>query len=101
MVEFNEKGGGDASNPTTTKDGQTMASPTRSPAAKAEPSKSTTATASSTPAREGKDYAPSKGGDVDPTKPLLTYSRPKGEYKGEDADPIIIDVWLSNVKLLD
>src|SRR6267378_3188262 len=53
MVEFTVKGGGDASKPTTTKDGQTMASPTKSPAAKTEPSKSATATASSTPAREG------------------------------------------------
>src|SRR5947209_13699728 len=99
IVEFTVKGGGDASKPTTTKDGQTMASPTKSPTAKAEPTKSATATASSTPAREGKDYAPSKGGDVDPTKPLLTYSRPKGEYKGEDADPIMIDFWLWNAKL--
>src|SRR3979490_460140 len=32
MVEFTVKGGGDASKPTTTKDGQTMASPTNSPA---------------------------------------------------------------------
>ena len=79
MVEFTVKGGGDASKPTTTKDGQTMASPT--------------------PAREGKDYAPSKAGDVDPAKPLLTYSRPKGEYKGEDSDPIMIDFWLLNAKL--
>src|SRR5438876_2131489 len=78
FVEFTVKGGGDASKPTTTKDGQTMASPTKSPAAKAEPTKSATAATSATPAREGKDYAPSKGGDVDPTKPLLTYSRPKG-----------------------
>ena len=99
MVEFTVKGGGDASKPTTTKDGQTMASPTKSPAARAEPSKSATATASATPAREGKDYAPSKGGDVDSTKPLLTYSRPKGEYKDQDADPIMIDFWLSNAKL--
>ncbi len=99
MVEFTVKGGGDASKPTTTKDGQTMASPTKSPAARAEPSKSAMATASATPVREGKDYAPSKGGDVDPTKPLLTYSRPKGEYKGEDADPIMIDFWLSNTRL--
>src|SRR5947207_8559246 len=52
MVEFTVKGGGDASKPTITKDGQTMASPTKSPAAKAEPSKSATATASATPARE-------------------------------------------------
>jgi hypothetical protein len=95
MVEFTVKGGGDASKPTTTKDGQTMASP----AAKAEPSKAATATASATPAREGKDYRPSKAGEIDPTKPLLTYSRPKGEYKAEDADPIMIDFWLSNVRL--
>jgi hypothetical protein len=99
MVEFTVKGGGDASKPTTTKDGKTMADATRSPAAKAEPSKAATPTASATPAREGKDFAPSKAGDVDPAKPLLTYSRPKGEYKGEDADPIMIDFWLSNAKL--
>lgn len=95
MVEFTVKGGGDASKPTTTKDGQTMASPTKSPAAKSEPS----AVASATPAREGKDYAPSTAGAVDGTKPLLTYSRPKGEYKDADADPIMIDFWLSNGKL--
>ncbi len=101
MVEFTVKGGGDASQPTTTKDGQTMASPTKSPAAKSAPSKAANAnvSASPTPSREGKDYAPSNAGNVDPTKPLLTYSRPKGEYKGEDADPIMIDFWLSNAKL--
>ena len=43
--------------------------------------------------------ASSKAGDVDPAKPLLTYSRPKGEYKDADADPIMIDFWLSNAKL--
>jgi hypothetical protein len=37
--------------------------------------------------------------ELDPTKPLLTYSRPKGEYRGEDADPIMIDFWLSSAKL--
>jgi hypothetical protein len=31
---------------------------------------------------------------------LLTYSRPKGEYKGADADPIMIDFWISSAKLL-
>ncbi len=41
----------------------------------------------------------SSAGDVDPTKPLLTYSRPKGEYKGPDSDPIMIDFWLTNAKL--
>jgi hypothetical protein len=101
MVEFTVKGGGDASKPTTTKDGQTMAAPTKSPAAMAASPKTAVAnsSASPTPAREGKDFPPSKAGDVDPTKPLLTYSRPKGEYKGEDADPIMIDFWLSNARL--
>jgi len=81
MVTFTVKGGGDASKPTTTSSGQTVASP------------------SATPAREGKDFPPSTAGDVDATKPLLTYSRPKGEYKAEDADPIMIDFWLSGAKL--
>jgi hypothetical protein len=49
--------------------------------------------------REGKDFRSSQGGDVDRAKPLLTYSRPKGEYKGADADPIMIDFWLLNAKL--
>lgn len=101
MVEFTVKGGGDAAKPTTTKDGQKMADPAKSPAAKAEPSKAANgnAGASPTPAREGKDFAASQAGEVDPAKPLLTYSRPKGEYKGEDSDPIMIDFWLSNAKL--
>ena len=99
MVEFTVKGGGDASKPTTTKDGQTMAA--ASPAAKSEPTKAANAnvSASPAPAREGKDFAPSKAGDLDPAKPLLTYSRPKGEYKDADADPIMIDFWLLNGKL--
>ncbi len=41
----------------------------------------------------------STGGDVDAKKPLLTYSRPKGDYKGDDATAIMIDFWLSNAKL--
>src|SRR5437660_4799561 len=64
-----------------------MASPTKSP------------TAGASPEREGKNMMASTAGTVDRTKPLLTYSRPKGEYKGEDADPIMIDFWLSNAKL--
>ncbi len=88
MVTFTVKGGGDASKPTTTNSGQTMASGANNNAAGA-----------SQAPREGKDVAASKAGDVDPTKPLLTYSRPKGEYKGEDADPIMIDFWLTNAKL--
>jgi hypothetical protein len=76
MVKFTVKGGGDASKPTTTNSGQTMAPP-----------------------REGKDFPASAAGDVHPSKPLLTYSRPKGEYKDADADPIMIDFWLSGAKL--
>jgi hypothetical protein len=94
MVSFTVKGGGDASKPTTTNTGQKMAEPSKSP-----PAKSDTAAASPTPAPEGKDYGPSTAGNVDATRPLLTYSRPKGEYKGEDADPIMIDFWLLNAKL--
>jgi len=48
---------------------------------------------------EGKDVLPSNSGPIDLTKPLLTYSRPKGEYKDADADAIMIDFWLSNAKL--
>ena len=89
MVEFTVKGGGDATKPTTTNNGEKMANPAKSDGASASP----------TPSREGKDYSPSQAGSVDRTKPLLTYSRPKGEYKGADADPIMIDFWLMNAKL--
>jgi hypothetical protein len=89
MVSFNVKGGGDATKPTTTNTGQILASPKATPAAPAD----------GTPAREGKDYPASQAGNVDATKPLLTYSRPKGEYKAEEADPIMIDFWLLNAKL--
>ncbi len=84
MVTFTVKGGGDVSKPTTTNSGQTMAN--------------NNAAGTQTP-REGKDMKASTAGDVDPTKPLLTYSRPKGEYKGAEADPIMIDFWLSNARL--
>ncbi|HLM56020.1 MAG TPA: hypothetical protein VK422_07795 [Pyrinomonadaceae bacterium] len=83
MVTFEVKGGGDATKPTTTATGERMASPSASPAA----------------SPEGKEVASSTGGAVDRSKPLLTYSRPKGEYKGPDADAIMIDFWLSNAKL--
>ncbi len=89
MVEFTVKGGGDAGQPTTTNTGEKMANPAKSEGAGTSP----------TAAREGKDYSPSQAGDIDRTKPLLTYSRPKGEYKGADADPIMIDFWLMNGKL--
>src|SRR2546425_5489287 len=87
MATFTVKGGGDAAKPTTTNSGQTMANNKATPAASPQAS------------AEGKDMPASSGGDVDPAKPLLTYSRPKGEYKGADADPIMIDFWLSNAKL--
>ncbi|MBS2029008.1 MAG: hypothetical protein JST54_13990 [Deltaproteobacteria bacterium] len=35
----------------------------------------------------------------DPKKPLLTYSRPKGNYAGEDAKKVMIDFYLTNAKL--
>jgi hypothetical protein len=85
MVTFTVKGGGDASKPTTTNTGQTLANNNSTLGAQA--------------TREGKDMSASTAGDVDPTKPLLTYSRPKGEYKGPEADPIMIDFWLSNARL--
>jgi len=85
MVTFTVKGGGDAAKPTTTNSGQTMANNNSSPA--------------TTTPREGKDFPASTAGEVDSTKPLLTYSRPKGEYKDADADPIMIDFWLTGAKL--
>jgi hypothetical protein len=107
LVSFTVKGGGDASKPTTTNSGQKMAdesgtskkviSPIR-PQSQANSNKPA-ADSTPTPTPEGKDMPPSTGGSVDKTKPLLTYSRPKGEYKGPDADAIMIDFWLSNAKL--
>jgi len=85
MVTFTVKGGGDAAKPTTTNSGQTMANNNSSPA--------------TTAPREGKDFPASTAGEVDSAKPLLTYSRPKGEYKDADADPIMIDFWLTGAKL--
>jgi hypothetical protein len=87
MSTFTVKGGGDAAKPTTTGSGQTMANNKATPAPSPQASP------------EGKDMPASTGGDVDPAKPLLTYSRPKGEYKGAEADPIMIDFWLSSAKL--
>lgn len=82
MVKFTVKNGGaDASKPTTTNTGNTMAN------------------ANTAPTPEGKDMQNSTAGAVDPTKPLLTFSRPKGEYKGADADAIMIDFWLTNAIL--
>ncbi len=95
MVSFNVEGGGDPSRPTTTATGQTMADNRN---ANANTATNTNAAAPAT-TTEGKDMPPSTGGAVDRTKPLLTYSRPKGEYTGADANSIMIDFWLSNAKL--
>ncbi len=82
MIRFTVRnGGGDASKPTTTNANQIMSN------------------AAAPVAPEGKDMPNSTAGAVDKTKPLLTYSRPKGEYKGADAENIMIDFWLVNTKL--
>lgn len=46
-------------------------------------------------------YVTKKAGDpvLKAGEPLLTYSRPKGEYKGRDARRVMIDFYLSNAKL--
>jgi len=86
MVKFTVKnGGGDSNKPTTTTSGNTMAN----------------SNANTPPAPEGKDMQPSNAKGVDPEKPLLTYSRPKGEYKGADTDAVMIDFWLVNARLKD
>jgi hypothetical protein len=107
MVSFTVKGGGDASKPTTTNSGEKMAdesgvskkviAPVR-PQSQANSNKPAEGSTTPVPTPEGKDYAQQgTGSSVDRAKPLLTYSRPKGEYKGDD--PIMIDFWLSNAKL--
>jgi hypothetical protein len=102
MVTFTVKGGGDAAKPTTTNNGQMMgtnkaaANTSMNTAHPTMPANSNTTAAAP---REGKDMASSTASDVDGKKPLLTYSRPKGEYKGADAEAIMIDFWLSNAKL--
>lgn len=81
MVKFTVKNGGDAAQPATTNANQQMSN------------------ANTSAAPEGKAMANSTAGAVDMSKPLLTYSRPKGEYKGADAENIMIDFWLANAKL--
>ena len=74
MISFTVKNGGaDSTKPTTANSNQKMA--------------------------DGKEMKPSTVSAVDAKKPLLTYSRPKGEYKGADADAIMVDFWLANAKL--
>jgi len=86
MVKFTVRNGSaDANKPATTNSGQQMSN--------------ANSNANAAPAPEGKDMQSSTGGAVDAIKPLLTYSRPKGEYKGAESDPIMIDFWLTNAKL--
>lgn len=85
MVKFTVKNGNANTNqPATTNSGQQMSNANANTAA---------------PTPEGKAMQQSTAGNVDTMKPLLTYSRPKGEYKAADADPIMIDFWLANAKL--
>jgi hypothetical protein len=92
MVKFTVKdGGADNTKPVTTNSGQQMSNAANSNA--------NSRANSAKPAPEGKDMQNSTAGPVDAAKPLLTYSRPKGEYKGADAEAIMIDFWLSNAKL--
>ena len=86
MVSFTVKdGGADTSKPTTTVNGNMMAN--------------AASNANTAPTPESKEMSNSTAGKVDTARPLLTYSRPKGEYKGADADSIMIDFWLANAKL--
>ncbi|HEX8851893.1 MAG TPA: hypothetical protein VF754_00320, partial [Pyrinomonadaceae bacterium] len=107
MVTFTVRGGGDASQPTTTSNGQRVAdnkagasNTNTNTNANANASGNASASPSASPTAEGKDMSAVQGGaSVDESKPLLTYSRPKGEYKGEDANAIMIDFWLKNAQL--
>ena len=86
MVKFTVKNGGaDTAKPATTNSGQTMSN--------------ANSNANASPPVEGKDMPNSTAGAVEAAKPLLTYSRPKGEYKAAEADPIMIDFWLANAQL--
>jgi hypothetical protein len=84
MVKFSVKNGGaETEKPATTNSGEQMSNAN-----------------SAKPTPEAKEMKESTAGAVDPKKPLLTYSRPKGEYKGVDAAEIMLDFWLLNGKLV-
>ena len=86
MVKFTVRNGNaNVNQPATTNSGQQMSN--------------ANSNANTAPTPEGKAMQQTTAGAVDATKPLLTYSRPKGEYKEADADPIMIDFWLANAKL--
>src|SRR5689334_2852443 len=77
MVKFTVRNGGaDANKPATTNSGQQMSNT------------NVNSNSNAAPPKEGKDMQTSTAGPVDPSKPLLTYSRPKGEYKGADTQAI-------------
>ncbi|MEQ1765596.1 MAG: hypothetical protein ABL984_20885 [Pyrinomonadaceae bacterium] len=98
MVKFTVKNGNaSADQPATTNSGQQMSNGKSSFNA---PIRPTNSNANAAPTPEGKAMQASSGGAVDGKKPLLTYSRPKGEYKDADADAIMIDFWLANGKLV-
>jgi PBP1b-binding outer membrane lipoprotein LpoB len=86
MVKFTVRNGGaNANQPATTNSGQQMSN--------------ANSNANTAPTAEGKDMQNSTAGPIDAAKPLLTYSRPKGEYRAAEADPIMIDFWLANAQL--
>jgi len=88
MVKFTVRNGGaDTTKPATTNSGQPMSNA------------NSNVNAAPKPTPEGKDMPGTKAGPVNAAKPLLTFSRPKGEYKGADAEAIMIDFWLANAKL--
>ncbi len=103
MAKFTVKNGNaNVNQPATTNSGQQMSNAPKSFNAPPPNSSanSTPAPPPPPPTPEGKAMQASTGGAVDGTRPLLTYSRPKGEYKEADADPIMIDFWLANAKLV-
>ncbi len=90
LVKFTVKNGGaDTTQPATTNSGQQMSNA------------NSNANAAPKVTPEGKEMQQTNAGSIDPKKPLLTYSRPKGEYKNADADAVMIDFWLTGGKLKD
>jgi hypothetical protein len=89
MVNFSVSGGAaDPKLPVTTNSGQQMSNA------------NSNANADAKPTPEGKDMQfNGQGTLVNAGAPLLTYSRPKGEYKGADTDAVMIDFWLWGAKL--
>lgn len=74
--------------------------PAVSPSPAASPSPATTPSPMASPSPPVVGTTPTQE-LPDPQRPLLTYSRPKVDYQGEEADPIMIDFWLTNARLKD